>query len=238
VHELRPECKLAAALLFLLAVVATPREAAWAYGCFGLLLWAATRLARVGIGFVCRRIVFEAPFIGFALLLPFIAGGVRTSVFGVALSVDGLWAAWNIAVKATLGLWTMVLLAATTEVAEILRGLERLGFPRIITGIAGFMVRYADVVTGEMSRMRIARASRAYDPRWLWEARALAASAGTLFIRSFERGERVYVAMLSRGFDGHLPASTGESSPPSQWAAALLLPAAGAAVFVAARAAV
>ena len=224
VHRLPPQCKLAAAVLFVLAVVATPREAVWAYGGYAALLVAVVAVARVPAGFVLRRLVFETPFVLFAFLLPFIARGEQTEVLGVSLSVDGLWAAWNILAKATLGLTTTLVLAATTELPELIRGLERLRVPRPFTSIAGFMVRYADVVADEMRRMSIARRSRGHDPRWLWQARAVAASAGALFIRSYERGERVHLAMLSRGYDGSMPDPGGAGAALAPWATALALP--------------
>jgi cobalt/nickel transport system permease protein len=235
VHELRPECKVAAGLLFVVAVVATRREAVWAFALYSALLAGATLLARVPAGFLVRRLTFETPFVAFALLLPFLGGGPRVESLGVSLSVEGLWAAWNIVVKATLGLWTTTLVAATTAASDVLRGLERLRVPHVMTAIAGFMLRYADLVSGEMRRMAIARAARAYQPRWLWQTKAVAASTGALFIRSFERGERVYVAMLSRGFSGRLPDPGGAPAPAAHWAAALALPVAGAAIAVAAR---
>ena len=181
-------------------------------------------LAQVSPWFVARRLVVETPFVLFAVFLPLIGRGERLDVLGVSLSIDGLWAAWNILIKATLGLATTVLLGATTPIAEILHGLEHLRMPRLMTAIAGFMVRYADVITGELTRMRIARESRGYDPRWFWQARAIASSAGTLFIRSFERGERVYLAMVSRGYSGTMPLDHDPTVPLSRWAAALALP--------------
>lgn len=182
------------------------------------------RLAQVSPWFVAKRLVVETPFVLFAVFLPLIGRGERLDVLGVSLSIDGLWAAWNILIKATLGLATTVLLGATTPIAEILHGLEHLRMPRLMTAIAGFMVRYADVITGELTRMRIARESRGYDPRWFWQARAIASSAGTLFIRSFERGERVYLAMVSRGYSGTMPLDHDPTVPVSRWAAALALP--------------
>jgi cobalt/nickel transport system permease protein len=148
----------------------------------------------------------------------------------VALSVEGLWAAWNIVAKGTLGVATSVILAATTPVPELLRGLERLRLPAVFTSIAGFMVRYGDVITDDVRRMRIARISRGHDPRWIWQARAVAASAGTLFIRSYERGERVYLAMVSRGYAGSMPVLEDLAATRAQWLAALALPAAAALV--------
>jgi cobalt/nickel transport system permease protein len=72
--------------------------------------------------------------------------------------------------------------------------------------------------------MRIARLSRGYDPRWLWQGRALASSAGTLFIRSFERGERIHVAMLSRGFTGELPAAQRDDAGAREWLLVSIVP--------------
>jgi cobalt/nickel transport system permease protein len=224
VHRLPAQCKVLAAFLFVVAVVATPRETFWAYGIYLLLLVTAASLARVPLAFVSSRLVVEVPFVLFALLLPLVGRGEQVVVLGIPLSVEGSWAAWNILVKATLGLGASILLGASTPIAEILHGLEHLRMPRVVTSIAAFMIRYADVITGEMNRMKIARESRAYNPRWFWQARALAATAGTLFIRSYERGERVYLAMVSRGYAGSVPVSHDPKVPWRQWAGALSFP--------------
>jgi cobalt/nickel transport system permease protein len=229
-HRARPQCKVAASLLFVLAVVATPREAVWAYGLYALLLAGLARVARVPLGLLARRLVIELPFLLFAVLLPVVGQGERVEVLGLPLATDGLWAAWNILVKGTLGVTASLLVAATTPVPEVLRGLERLRLPRAFTSVAGFMVRYADVIADDLRRMRIARLSRGYDPRWIWQARAVAATAGALFIRSYERGERVYLAMVSRGYAGSMPVLEDLAASPRQWMAALAVPAAAAVV--------
>jgi cobalt/nickel transport system permease protein len=233
-HRARPQCKIAASLLFVLAVVATPREALWAYGLYALLLLGLARVGRVPLAFLARRLVIEVPFLAFAVLLPVVGQGERVEVLGLPLAREGLWAAWNILVKGTLGVAASVLVAATTPVPELLRGLERLRLPRAFTTVAGFMVRYADVIADELRRMRVARLSRGYDPRWIWQAKAVAATAGALFIRSYERGERVYLAMVSRGYAGSMPVLEDLAASRRQWLAALATPA--AAVLVAATA--
>jgi cobalt/nickel transport system permease protein len=86
------------------------------------------------------------------------------------------------------------------------------------------MIRYFDVIADDMRRMKVARQSRGHDPRWLWQARAVATSAGALFIRSYERGERVHLAMLSRGFTGSLPELAEGGAPLGSWLAALSFP--------------
>jgi cobalt/nickel transport system permease protein len=229
-HRARPQCKIAATLLFVLAVVATPREALWAYGLYALLLVGLARVGRVPLAFLVRRLVIEVPFLAFAVLLPVVGQGERVEVLGLSLAREGLWAGWNILAKGTLGVAASVLLAATTPVPELLRGLERLRLPRAFTTIAGFMVRYADVIADELRRMRVARLSRGYDPRWLWQAKAVAATAGALFIRSYERGERVYLAMVSRGYAGAMPVLEDLAASRRQWLAALATPAAAALV--------
>jgi cobalt/nickel transport system permease protein len=229
-HRAPPQCKIAASLLFVLAVVATPREAVWAYGAYALLLLAIARVGRVPLPLLARRLVIEVPFVLFAVLLPVVGQGERVEVLGLPLAREGLWAAWNILVKGTLGVTASLIVAATTPVPELLRGLERLRLPRAFTTIAGFMVRYADVIADELRRMRIARLSRGYDPRWIWQARAVAATAGTLFIRSYERGERVYLAMVSRGYAGSMPVLEDLAATRRQWLAALAVPAAASVV--------
>lgn len=205
VHAVAPQVKIAAAVLWVFTVVATPRTAVWAYGLHLLVILAVVRAARLRTGVVLRRLVLEVPFVAFAVFLPLVGRGERVHVLGVSLSVAGLWAAWNILVKGSLGVMAAVVLAETTSVRDLLVGLERLRMPAVVVQICGFMVRYGEVLAGETQRMRIARLSRGHDPRWIWQARAVASSAGALFIRSYERGERVYLAMQSRGYEGHIP---------------------------------
>lgn len=234
VHRLRPECKVAAAIAFVLVVVATPREAFWAYGAYAVVLGVVTRLAQVPVPLLLRRLTIELPFVAFAFFLPIVGQGERTEVLGLSLSVAGLWGAWNILVKGTLGVATTVILASSTPIPELIQGLDRLRVPRAFTSVAGFMVRYLDVVTDEMRRMKIARLSRGYDPRWIWQARALASSIGALFIRAYERGERVHLAMLSRGYSGAMPVVGRVQASPVEWAAVMTLPALASVIAVAA----
>jgi cobalt/nickel transport system permease protein len=96
------------------------------------------------------------------------------------------------------------------------------------------MVRYLDVLSGEARRMRVARLSRGYDPRFLWQVKAFAIGVGALFLRAFERGERVYLAMVSRGYTGRMPAlDTGPAAATTrQWLAAATVPAAAALIAI------
>lgn len=225
VHRLPPHTKLVAVLAFVLVVVATPRTAFWAFGAYAALLVAVAAAARVPASVVARRMVVEVPFVLFAVLLPFIAHGPRVDVLGFGLSESGLLSAWNILAKGTLGVVASILLAATTPARELLLGVERLHMPPLMVQIMSFMFRYADVVGGEMARMRVARESRAFQGRDLRHLKVVAQSAGALFIRSYERGERVHLAMLSRGYTGTMPDVHDLRADRAQWTTAALLPA-------------
>lgn len=213
-------------------MVATPREAFWAYGVYAGLIVSLTLNARVPLRSLIRRLAIETPFLIFVVALPFLARGERIDVVGLSLSVEGLWGAWNILVKATLGAATVMLLASTTPITSILYGLQKLRVPSVIVAIAGFMIRYADVIASEMRRMKVGRQSRGYEPRVLWQVRALASSAGTLFIRSYERGERVHLAMMSRGYSGTMPELAAVEASPTDWLRAFLVPAVAAVICV------
>lgn len=225
VHRVPAHTKIVAAFAFVFAVVATPREAVWVFGAHAGLLAACATVAGLGVRFVLSRMLIEIPFLVVALTLPFFASGERVDVLGLSLSVEGLWDLWNIAAKATLGLLTSIVLAGTTRMTDLLRGFDALRVPRILTAIMGFMVRYFDVVVGEVARMRVAMSSRGYTPRWLGHLTPYARSLGTMFVRSYERGERVYLAMASRGYTGTMPAAPTEHAGAATWAIVLALPA-------------
>lgn len=165
VHDLPPHCKLAAVFCFVVVVVSTPREAVWAFALYAALIAAAAVLARIPAGFLLKRLLIEVPFVAFALLMPFVVPGEQTELLGVPVSVPGLWGAWNVLAKGTLGVAASVLLASTTELRSLLLGLQRLKLPPLLVQIASFMIRYGDVVTDEMRRMSIARRSRGFEAR-------------------------------------------------------------------------
>jgi cobalt/nickel transport system permease protein len=224
IHRMAARVKLVAMLAFVLAVVATPRERMWAFAIHGLLVVTVIAMAELPIRHVLARTAIEIPFVAFAVFLPFLGGGPTVDVGGLALSQEGLWGAWNIIAKGTLGVTASVILVSTTEVPHILRGLGQLKVPSVMVAIAGFMVRYLDVIGGELDRMRTAMAARGHEARTFGQARILATAGGALFIRSYERGERVHQAMLARGFTGTMPDIEPENVTPVAWMTGLSVP--------------
>ena len=202
IHRAPAHLKVAALVVLMLVVVATPLAWVPAFVGYAVLLGVLVAVSGVPVAYLARRMVIETPVLVFAAVLPFVATGPDVDVLGLSLSEAGLVAAAALVTKATLGVLGSLLLAATTDPRDLLVGLERLGVPAQLVQIMGFMVRYLDVVTDELGRMRTARESRGFtasNPRH-WPV--LGRSAGALFIRSFERGERVHLAMVARGYDG------------------------------------
>jgi cobalt/nickel transport system permease protein len=222
VHRMAPQVKIVSALAVVLCVVATPRTSFWAFGGYLVVLAAVWAVARIPVRWFASRALIEAPFVILAVLLPLVGGGERADFLGVPVSVPGALAGWNILVKGTLGVLVSLTLAGTTTQRELLIGLQRLHVPSLVVTIATLMLRYVEVIVGEARRMRVARICRGHDPRFLWQVGATARGIGTLFIRAYERGERVHVAMVSRGWSGVLPEPAHRHIAPRLWAAGLL----------------
>jgi cobalt/nickel transport system permease protein len=214
-HRLPAQVAITTTFGFVVAVVLTPREAMWAFGLYASMAIAALVLARLPPGFVGARLLVLVPFLLAAASLPLLEGP-PDAFWG--LSREGLWDAWNIAAKGVLGATASVVLAATHEPPDLVTGLERLRVPRVVTAIMGFMVRYLELVVGEVARMRVAMRSRGHHARGVAGVAPMGRALGSLFIRVYERGERVYLAMASRGYHGTMPAS-GAVAPMASWAA-------------------
>lgn len=213
VHSIDATVKLVCLCGFLLAVVATPSGAVPAFAAYAALVAVAAVGARLPMRVLVRRLLIETPFVMFALTLPFIGSGPEREILGISVSIAGCWAAWSIVTKATLGTAATVVLTWSTPVTDVLEGLERLRCPRVMTAIAAFMIRYLDLIVGQLHRLQVARLSRCDNPRWFWQGRAVAATAGTMFVRSFERGERVHHAMLARCFTGRFHTAPARDQP-------------------------
>jgi cobalt/nickel transport system permease protein len=211
-------------LAFISVSVSTPITRWPAFVAFFLLLVAAALASKIPLLLLFKRALIEIPFIFFAILMPFFGTGEKFEIAGIELYREGLLAGTSIVVKGTLGVLAAVILSTTTTAREILRGLERLKLPAVMVQIASFMLRYVNVISDEMERMKVARESRGFVATGIKHWKVLATSAAALFIRSYERGERVHLAMLSRGFDGNLPSLDNNKVTQRQWATALSLP--------------
>jgi cobalt/nickel transport system permease protein len=223
-HLLPSHLKILAVLAFISVSVSTPITRWPAFIVFFLLLVATAYASKIPLLLLFKRALIEIPFIFFAILMPFFGTGEKFEIVGIELYREGLLAGTSIVVKGTLGVLAAVILSTTTTAREILRGLERLKLPAVMVQIASFMLRYVNVISDEMERMKVARESRGFIATGIKHWKVIATSAAALFIRSYERGERVHLAMLSRGFDGNLPTLVTDTVTKQHWISALSVP--------------
>lgn len=197
VHRLDARAKIVGLVGLVVVAVSLPPGAWTAFAAVLALLVGMAAVARLRPLFVLRRMTIEIPFLAAAAMLP--------------LTVeDGLALGAAVGLKVTIGVLAMVVLSSTTPFPKLLRGFELLRTPRLITVIVAFMWRYLHVLADEVSRMKRAREARGYSAGWLWQATSTGPLIATLFVRSLERGERVYLSMASRGYDGGMPEPASE----------------------------
>lgn len=232
VHSLPSHLKIIAAIAFILIVVSTPVTKWLAFVAYFLWLLTVVTIAKIPFSLLFKRSLIEIPFVFFAILMPFFGTGEKVQVGPFDLYREGLIAGSGIVVKGTLGVMTAIILSTSTTAREILRGLERLKLPALMVQIASFMLRYVNVVNDEMERMKVARESRGFEATGIKHWKVLATAAGALFIRSYERGERVHLSMLSRGYEGVLPHDEPPKVQTKVWITAMIYPLVAALIFI------
>jgi len=228
VHRLDPRVKLALAGLFVVTAALTPDRGWVAFGLLEGLVLSAEVLSRVGLVLIQRRSAIALPFALAALTTAFSTPGRELLTLSLpggpwVLTDAGLLRFASIVVRSYLSVQAAVLLAATTPFPDLLWGMRALHVPRTLVAIGGFLYRYLFVLADEAMRLMRARRARSAAPDGgggrsvFWRARVTGAMAGTLFIRSYERSERIYAAMVARGYDGEVRTLSPPSLRPLDW---------------------
>nr|HID13497.1 cobalt ECF transporter T component CbiQ [Anaerolineae bacterium] len=215
IHHLDARVKLTLAVLFIVATALTP-DGTWpAYVLLTGLALGVTVVSQLGMGFVQRRAAVALPFTLAAVTVVFSTPGrplLATRVLGweLALTDAGLIRFVSILLKSWLSVQMAVVLTASTPFPALLQAMRGLRLPKVLVAIAGFTYRYAFVIGDEALRMMRARTCRSAAPDGrgggsvFWRARVTGGMVGSLFLRSIERSERIYDAMLARGYDGEV----------------------------------
>jgi cobalt/nickel transport system permease protein len=198
-HRLDPRVKVVIALAFILSNALLPDGAWFAFGLSWLFLLAANLRSSLGIGFTFRRSLVALPFALIAITVLF-------SLPGKPLRFV------SILVRSWLSVQMAILLVAVVRFPDLIHALEHLRVPSILTTIIAFLYRFLFVLVDEVFRLMRARESRSAAVATgmrsggsvAWRARVAGNMAGQLFLRSYERSDRVYNAMLARGYKGHL----------------------------------
>jgi cobalt/nickel transport system permease protein len=144
----------------------------------------------------------------------------------LTVTLEGVERFASIAIKSWISVQMAIVLASSTTFPDLLLAMRAVRIPRLLVAIVGLMWRYLFVLVDEAMRLMRARAARSGhseqpDARAggsvIWRARVTGGMAGNLFLRSFERGDRIYAAMASRGYDGDVRAFPLPPVNPAQW---------------------
>ncbi|WP_376793332.1 cobalt ECF transporter T component CbiQ [Thermoflexus sp.] len=218
IHLLDPRVKLVLTMGFIVTATLLPAGAWLAYGLLGIGVLLTEYFSGLGIWKVLRRSIIALPFVLAALPMVFTAPGPAWITFSVgfwSLSVrmEGIVRFLSVLIKSWLSLQAALVLVGTTSFPDLLAAMRALGVPRFLVMTFGLMWRYLFLLADEALRMSRAREARSAAPgtakarvggTLMWRAQVTGRMVGTLFLRTLERGERVYMAMVARGYDGEV----------------------------------
>ncbi len=230
IHHLDARAKILVFFTLIVVGVSSPPDAFLLFGFLVLTLISIALLAKLPLGHLAKKILVILPFLFLVTLsIPFmkkdmVGGGYNLGLGGLSVSKSGLWILWNVVIKSCLGVFSIILLSSTTSFPDLIKGMERLRTPRIFTVLTSFMYRYSFILIDEIYRMKRARDSRCFGGKWFWHSKVIGHMVGSLFLRSFHRGERVYLAMLSRGYQGTMPETSVGRFGRGEWLLLTLVP--------------
>lgn len=231
VHRLDPRAKTVITLAFILSTVLLPDGAWLAYSLSGLLLLLAALAARIRIRYLLGRALLALPFTLVAVSLLFTTPGTNLATlhlgnWALRVSDAGLLRFSSILLRSWLAVLAAVLLMATTMFPDLVHALRHLRVPALLTSIIAFMYRYLFVLADESLRLLRAREARSARMDGSksggplgWRASVAGGMVGQLFLRSYDRSERVHQAMMARGYRGRLLTMNPHHMLPGDWAA-------------------
>ncbi len=204
-------------LAFVTATALTPHDAWPVLLVLFSINLATIILSELGIGFVLLRALWAMPFALAAL--PMLVTMPGAPLWHISLARIELTVTWPglerfaaVLFKSWLSLQTSLVLVGSTPFPQLLSAMRALHIPRLLVAIVGLMWRYLFVLVNEAWRMMRARDARSGTARTdappqpggnlLWRARVTGWMVGSLFLRAFDRADRIYAAMLARGYDG------------------------------------
>jgi cobalt/nickel transport system permease protein len=231
IHRLDPRIKLVLTVAFILTNALVPTGAWPVYIILFALILSVEVLSDLGVGYVFKRSSLALPFVLAALPLIFNVAGPALFTLSVGhwtiqATFAGLARFASITLKSWISVQAAIVLAASTSFPDLLVAMRALHVPRLMVSIFGLMWRYLFVLVDEAARLmraRLARSGQSDKPgaktggSVAWRARVTGGMAGSLFLRAFERSDRIYMAMVSRGYDGEARALPLPDIRPFHW---------------------
>jgi cobalt/nickel transport system permease protein len=215
VHRLDARVKIIVAFAAIIAMVAVPySQMVFTVGAFFLILfvilWALTHLSPV---VYLKRAVLIIPLWGIVILFQIFLKNpyytefhpVMTFPFGICIYAESIQFALILFVKFLVTISFIILLSSTTKLQDLLDGAQRMGFPAEFALAMGMMIRYLFVFGYMFRKIKETLSAKGFDPfdsrlPYKYRMRQISYTIGSMFIRSYEQGERVYISMLCRGY--------------------------------------
>lgn len=206
-HSLAAKTRVLCTILLVFAIALTPNGRWLTWAIYGATVALLILLSRVTLTVLLKRVAVEFVFIGVVLLgTLFRDGGQVVWQWGwLQITTTGLMVLGSVTLKAVLSLSMLNVLILTTSIPALLNALIDLRTPPLLVAILASMYRYLAVLIEEFQCMKRAALSRNLLGSDRWKRLVIGNMMGSLFIRTYERGERVHRAMLSRGYDGMPP---------------------------------
>ncbi len=204
IHRLDPRAKVITTFVFLVLVVSFPRYEVAALFPFFLFPAVLMTLGDIPLKFVLTRVLLVSPFAVFiGIFNPLLDD--KTILYLSGIPISGGWLSFlSIVIKSLLTISAGFLLIATTSFHRVCHALRWLWVPAPFVAQLLFLYRYLFLLLEETMRIIRAHDMRSFGDHGLG-LKVFTRIVGTLFIRTVERAERIYYAMLSRGFEGEMP---------------------------------
>ncbi len=212
-HSLSSQTRLLCAFISVFAIALTPNGQWKTWGVYGVGVLFLILISRVSWVHLLSRVMIEFAFVGVVLLGTLFRpeGDIIWSWGMLQITTTGVMVLGSVTIKVILSLLVLNTLILTTAIPDLFQALLALKMPRLLVAIMASMYRYIDVLNREFLAMRRAAISRNLMSNGKMIRQVMGNAIGSLFIRSYERGELIYQAMLSRGYQG-LPVTTEKLS--------------------------
>ncbi len=228
-HRLDARIKVLVTVAYIVSNVLLPDGAWLAFGLAWVFLAYCNWISGLGAGFTFKRSFVALPFALVALTAIFSIPGHSLAHWHIGMwtlipTDAGLLRFVSVLVRSWLSVQMAILLVAVTTFPDIIHALGHLYVPAIIVTIIAFLYRYLFVLTDEVMRLMRARQARSAalpgtksgGSLW-WRSQIAGNMAGQLFLRSYERSDRIYNAMLSRGYTGQLQTMHAQKIDTADW---------------------
>ena len=208
VHTIDPRAKLFTALAFIITVVLTPDGYFFSFALYFAAVMAALFFSHIPVLYIFKRSLTILPFAcAISFFVPFITPGpvlweLHISTLNMTVTSTGIIRFFSLCFRAFISFFAVITLVSSTRFGDLMWAAGKLGMPAKLSILVSFMYRYLFVLVDEVSHMILARDLRSSVKRKNPLLLASGGIIGALLVRSFEHAEKLYYAMLLRGYSG------------------------------------